>query len=244
VKYQNEQLRDALSAEYALGTLQGRARRRFERSLKDDPQLRRLVAQWQGRLAPLDALVEPTQPPARVWQAIQDRIQAGSRRQAFGAPRSFWASLGFWRGAAIASATVAVALAVWLAVIPPATHPREMMVVVMADDKSAPVMTVSWPSQQKDGPKLRIRVLGHAEMPPGTAWELWMVPGGEQKPVSLGLINTEPTQELVIPQKMMPVINTAWGLAMSVEPEGGSPTGLPTGPVIYKGQRIGLCAPA
>jgi anti-sigma factor RsiW len=121
VKYQNEQLRDALSAEYALGTLQGRARRRFERSLKDDPQLRRLVAQWQGRLAPLDALVEPTQPPARVWQAIQDRIQAGSRRQAFGAPRSFWASLGFWRGAAIASATVAVALAVWLAVIPPST---------------------------------------------------------------------------------------------------------------------------
>jgi anti-sigma-K factor RskA len=67
-----------------------------------------------------------------------------------------------------------------------------------------------------------------------------MVPGGEQKPVSLGLINTAPTQELAIPQELARVINTAWGLAMSVEPEGGSPTGLPTGPVIFKGQRIGL----
>jgi anti-sigma-K factor RskA len=240
VKYQSEQLRDALCAEYALGTLQGRARRRFERSLKDDPQLRQLVAEWQGRLAPLDALVEPVQPPARVWRAIQDRVQAGSRRRALGVPRGLLASLAFWRGAAIASATVAVVLAVSLAVITPATHPQERMVVVMADDKSAPAMTVSWPSQQKGNPKLRIRVLRHAEMPPGTAWELWMVPGGEQKPVSLGLINTAPTQELVIPQELAPVINTAWGLAMSVEPEGGSPTGLPTGPVIFKGQRIGL----
>lgn len=240
MKYQSEHVRDALAAEYALGTLQGRARRRFERSLKDDPRLRQLVAQWQGRLAPLDALIEPMQPPARVWRAIRDRIQAGSRRRALAGSRGFWANLGFWRGAALASAAVAVALAVTLAVITPATHRPDTMVVVMSDDKSTPALSVSWPTQQKGHPKLRIRVLGHAEMPTGTAWELWMIPGGDQKPVSLGLINTDPTQELVIPQKLAPVINSAWGLAMSVEPAGGSPTGLPTGPVIYKGQRIGL----
>jgi anti-sigma-K factor RskA len=240
VKYQSEQVRDALAAEYALGTLQGRARRRFERSLKDDPQLRQLVLQWQGRLAPLDALIEPVRPPARVWRAIRGRIEAGSGRRTLTGWGGFSASLGFWRGAAIASAAAAVALAVTLAVITPATHLRDTMVVVMSDDKSAPAMTVSWPTQQAGSPKLRIRVFGHPDMPAGTAWELWMLPGGDQKPVSLGLINTDPTQELVIPQKLAPVINSAWGLAMSVEPQGGSPTGLPTGPVIYKGQRIGL----
>ena len=35
-------------------------------------------------------------------------------------------------------------------------------------------------------------------------------------------------------------INSALALAMSVEPEGGSPTGLPTGPVIYQGPRLEL----
>ncbi len=230
MKYRNQQLRDALAAEYALGTLQGRARRRFERSLKDDPRLRELVAQWQGRLAPLDALVEPVQPRARVWRGIRDRVEPGARR------RGFWANSGFWRAAAMASAAAAVTLAVLLAVLTPARRTSETMVVVMAGADANPAMTVSWPTQQKGEPKLRIRVLGHPEMAPGTTWELWMLPGGEQKPVSLGLIGTDPTQELALPQTLAPKIDRAWGLAMSVEPSGGSPTGQPTGPVLYKGQ--------
>lgn len=236
MKYRNEQLRDAVAAEYALGTLQGPARRRFERSLKDDPRLRQSVAGWQRRLAPLDALVEPVDPPARVWRAIQARIELASRRRTLSPPRGFWASLRFWRGVAIVSTAAALALAVSLVLITPPTRTAETMVVVMSDDKSAPAMTVSWPMQRKGAANLRISVIGHPDMPAGTAWELWMLPGGDQKPISLGLIGTEPTQELVIPQKLAPVINGAWGLAMSVEPKGGSPTGLPTGPVIFKGQ--------
>lgn len=230
MKYRDQQMRDALAAEYALGTLQGRARRRFERSLKDDPRLRELVAQWQGRLAPLNALAEPVQPRARVWREIRERVEPGSRR------RGVWANLELWRAAAMASTVAAVALAVFLAVLSPTRRTPETMVVVMAGTDATPTMTVSWPMRQKDEPKLRIRVIGHPEMAAGTAWELWMLPGGDQKPVSLGLIGTEATQELAIPQALVPTINRAWGLAMSVEPSGGSPTGQPTGPVLYKGQ--------
>jgi anti-sigma-K factor RskA len=230
MKYHNQQLREALAAEYVLGVLQGRARRRFERSLKDDPSLRDLVAQWRNRLAPLDALGEPVPPPARVWHAIRDRIRLGSGR------RSLWASLGLWRTAALASTAAALALAVSLAVLVPGQHSRETMVVVMSGEDASPAMTVSWPMQSAGEPKLRIRVFGHPEMPAGTAWELWLLPGGDQKPVSLGLIGTEPMQELRIPRKFAPMIDRAWGLAMSAEPSGGSPTGLPTGPVLYKGQ--------
>ena len=240
VKYQSEPLRDALAAEYALGTLQGSARRRFERSLKDDPRLRRLVTDWQNRLAPLDALAEPVQPPARVWNAILDRIQLASGRRVSPASRGFWGSLTFWRGAAIVSALAAVVLAVSLTTITPTKQPPQMMVVVMSDQKSTPGMTVSWPMQPKGEPKLRIRVTGHETMTPDQAWELWMVPGGDQKPVSLGLINTDVEQELTVPRQLMPAMNQAWGLAMSVEPRGGSPTGLPTGPVMYKGQCVKL----
>ena len=107
--------------------------------------------------------------------------------------------------------------------------------MVMSGDQGTPAMTVSWPMESRGKPKLRIRVIGHADMPPGTSWELWMLPGADQKPVSLGLIGTAPTQELTIPAQLAPMINRATGLAMSQEPAGGSPTGLPTGPVLYKG---------
>lgn len=235
MKYANPQLRDALAAEYALGTLQGSARRRFERLLKSDPQLRQLVAGWQERLAPLDALAEPLHPPARVWRSIQQRIEVQSGRR--DDRQGFWASLGFWRGATVVSTLAAVVLAVSLVLIPPAKPPSvEQMVVVMMDEKATPAMTVSWPPRQKGLAKVRIHVVQHATMSPGTSWELWMLPGGEQKPVSLGLLNTDQTQELSIPSHLVPVMDAAAGLAMSVEPAGGSPTGLPTGPVIYSGQ--------
>jgi anti-sigma-K factor RskA len=230
VKYRNEQLREALASEYALGTLQGRARRRFERSLKDDPQLRALVNRWQDRLAPLDAVGQSVQPPARVWRGIQQRIQTGRNRS------GLWSSLPFWRTAGLAGLAGALTLAVLLTTLSPTRHGPETMVVVMSDAEAKPAMTVSWPMQHEGEPRLRIRVMGHPEMASGTTWELWLLPAGEQKPRSLGLIGTEPMQELSVPRSLAPMMGHACGLAMSVEPSGGSPTGHPTGPVLYKGE--------
>lgn len=231
MKYPSDELREALAAEYALGTLQGRARRRFEHTLKHDPALRRHVAAWQARLDPLNDAVAPVAPPARVWHAIQRRIHPRTARRGLGA---VWDSLGFWRGAAAASLAAAVILAAGLGSLSP--EPTSMMVAVMTDDAAQPRLTVSWDSDQRGDKRMRIRVLGHAEMAPDTAWELWMLPGGNRKPVSLGLITTHETQNLVLPRTVSTQVNAAWGLAMSVEPKGGSPTGLPTGPVLYKGQ--------
>jgi anti-sigma-K factor RskA len=229
MKYRNELVREALAAEYALGTLQGRTRRRFERSLKDDPALRRYVTSWRERLAPLDAAVAPVQPPARVWRAIQRRVTAAPRGWA-----ALWDSLGFWRGAAFAALAAALILTASLGVLQP--ERAELMVVVMSDERAEPKMTVSWETDGRGEKRMRIRVLGHAEMAPDTAWELWMLPGGTGKPLSLGLITTHETQSVVVPRELATTINAAWGLAMSVEPKGGSPTGLPTGPVLYQGQ--------
>jgi anti-sigma-K factor RskA len=233
VKYRDDRVRDALAAEYTLGTLQGLARRRFERSLKDDPQLRRAVALWLELLAPLNNLIEPVRPPARVWNNIRSRIALPGR--ALRADGGFWANLGFWRTATVASSAAALLLAVWVTALIPLTRHREMMVVVMSDDKATPALAVSWPARDQDPKRLRVRVMAHAQMIPTTAWELWMLPRDGGKPVSLGLINTSETQTVTVPSSMAEAVDAAWGLAVSVEPSGGSPTGLPTGPVLYKG---------
>ena len=126
--------------------------------------------------------------------------------------------------------------AAFLALAPP----RETMVVVMSDAASRPAITVSWREQQLGQKRLRVRVIGHQSMDAGTTWELWMIPPGGANPVSLGLIDTHETQTVVVPPELQSAINSALALAMSVEPEGGSPTGLPTGPVIYQGPRLEL----
>ena len=230
MKYLDVNLREALAAEFALGTLQGRARRRFERSLKEDPALRRLVTAWQERLVPLNDGIAPVQPPARVWRSIEQRIRKTSRRGA-----GIWDNLGFWRTASFAASAAVVLLAVILAVGIPTFKPHDTMVAVLSDDQSNPAITVSWQADPRGAERLRVRVMGHAEMAPDTAWELWMLPGGDQKPVSLGLITTHENQTVLLPRPLAVAINRASGLAMSVEPKGGSPTGVPTGPILYKG---------
>ena len=230
MKYPNDDLREALAAEYALGTLQGRARRRFERSLKEEPALRRLVVAWQERLTPLNEGIAPVQPPARVWRSIEQRIRKTSRRGA-----SIWDSLGFWRTASFVASAAVVLLAVILTTGTPTSKPHDTMVAVLSDEQSNPAITVSWQADPRGAERLRVRVMGHAEMAPDTAWELWMLPGGDQKPISLGLITTHENQTVVLPRPLAVKINQASGLAMSVEPKGGSPTGVPTGPILYKG---------
>jgi anti-sigma-K factor RskA len=235
MRFTDETLRDKLAAEYVLGTMSARARRRFEIHLRGNPQLRRAVAQWETRLSPLAAVLPAIEPPARVWQAIKTRLQIGRPAAA-----GFWESLSFWRVSSFASGLLALALIVFVAAPKPETPvDAGRMVVVMNDLATGkPAMTASWKPGQRGSRTLRIRVIGHAEMAPNTAWELWMLPGGDQKPVSLGLITTHETQVVKIPEALAARLDAAHGLAMSVEPAGGSPTGLPTGPVLYAGESI------
>ena len=235
MRFADRTLRDKLAAEYVLGTMSARARRRFEIHLRGNPQLRRAVSEWETRLSPLSDALPAIEPPARIWQAIKTRLQIGRPATA-----GFWESLSFWRVSSFASGLLALALIVFVAAPKPETTvDAGRMVVVMNDlATNRPAMTASWEPGQRGGRTLRIRVIGHAEMAPNTAWELWMLPGGDQKPVSLGLITTHETQVVKIPQALAVKLDAAQGLAMSVEPAGGSPTGLPTGPVLYAGECI------
>ena len=235
MRFADETLRDKLAAEYVLGTMSARARRRFEIHLRSNPQLRRAVSEWETRLSALTDALPAIEPPTRVWQGIKTRLHSGRPAAA-----GFRGSLSFWRVSSFATGLLALALIVMVALPRPETPPDAGRMVVVMNDLATqkPAMTASWEPGQGAGRTLRIRVIGHAEMAPNTAWELWMLPGGDQKPVSLGLITTHETQVVKIPQVLAVKLDAAQGLAMSVEPAGGSPTGLPSGPVLYAGDCV------
>jgi anti-sigma-K factor RskA len=224
-------LRDRLAREHVLGTLRGHARARFESLMRYDPDLRRLVGEWEARLAPLAAAAGEIEPPARVWRAISCRIVSAR------APTG----LAFWRGLAVMSTTFAIVLATFIGMKPPPELPMAS-VAVMSDDKGQPSMVVSWPPmKQMRDPHVRIKVLQqHPTMAAGTAWELWMLPRDQGQPVSMGLITTDVNQVMRVKADLARRLGAGevWGIAMSVEPAGGSPTGAPTGPVIFRGQCV------
>ena len=232
MKYENPQLRDKLAAEYVLGTLRGRARMRFQQLLERDVALRHAVTAWEARLTPLASAIPAVTPPARVWRAITARIAGGARRG------SFWTSLGWWRGIGIASTALLLVFAGYIASTPPSEPPISML-AVLSDQQARPAIVVSWPPQKSERNRyLRVKAQAHPEMPAHTSWELWMLPGGKQPPVSLGLMSADLTQTIPLNESASEMIGKVWGLAVSVEPKGGSPTGQPTGPVIFSGQCV------
>ena len=232
MKLHNDRLRHALASEYVLGTLSARVRARFQSLLHGDPAARRAVAEWETRLTPLAEALPEAAPPARVWRNIQLRLFEQGRSA------GLWTRIEFWRFATLAAGVAALAVGLLNVDLREPAVPSQMVTVMNDVTTNAPAMSVSWSADTPGGRALRIRVIGHAEMAADTAWELWMLPGGDKAPVSLGLISTHETQTLTVPEHLAPGLDQAWGLAMSVEPAGGSPTGLPTGPVLYKGQCV------
>jgi len=216
---------DALAAEYVLGTLRGRARQRFARLARSDRTLADAVHNWEERLLPLAEALPPVAPPARVWNAVLARIRgAGATRS------SIWSSLGLWRGLALASLAMVIALTT--ALLRPVTErPEGALVVVLAGSDARPALVAS---ADRLGRYLSVKPVARVDVAADRALQLWMLPEGGN-PRSLGLISATGVVRLALSAPAEDSLRAIPALAVSLEPAGGSPTGLPTGPVLYSG---------
>jgi len=226
--YARPELAEALAAEYVAGTRRGPARRRFEALLASHPGLQRAVRDWQARLMPLTVAVQPEAPPAHVWAKLERRLWPSDAK----APAPWWQRLALWRAVAGLATVAAVGFAVPLASPPPARAP--VLVVLQATEGQSAGSFVA--SVSADGRALVTRPIQPVSLAADRALELWSVPP-QGAPVSLGLIKADGTTVLAR-DKLPPALLTGGtaALAVSVEPPGGSPTGAPTGPVVYAGK--------
>lgn len=212
-----EDLPDRLAAEYVLGTLSGAARRRFDVLLPAHPALREAVANWEARLLPLALKAEPVQPAARVWAAIEDKL-------GWTAPaRAASTRLRFWQAFAAAATVAAVVLGTTLR---PAPTGAPMIVVLHATQGNQTLVAGLSPDRRQ----LSIQPLQKVALTPDRSLELWALKK-DGPPASLGLIAAD--KLTAVNQRALP--RDTKGLAVSLEPLGGSPTGAPTGPVLFVG---------
>jgi anti-sigma-K factor RskA len=228
---------DHLAAEYALGVLAAAERREAERRIAGEPAFAREVAFWEARLTPLADGVAPVAPPEHLWGAIEQKLGFGAHNRPSAAAEraSIWHKLAFWRGLAFSSLGLAAASLVGIAVLltrPPVQPP---LIATLAQQSGGPAFIASI-----DRDKRLITVIPAAfAQQAGRVPELWLIPPGGN-PRSLGLLNPAQPVALTLSSELLPHANPNSALAVSIEPPGGSPTGLPTGPVVAQGRLTAL----
>ncbi|MCG2594253.1 anti-sigma factor [Ramlibacter sp. XY19] len=247
---QNPELVDRLAAAYALGTLRGGARRRFEAMARQSPTLRVTARVWQERFMSMTELQKSEQPSPEVWKKIANVLAAEPRAVPAADPMAdlLRRARNLWRGAALVAGVAAVAaVTVSLGLRGElegkqatvaqlqsqlAAQPDVRYVAVLTDDKAAPAMLATFDPRRNT---LMLKRVGGYQEGPDKSLQLWAIPDGGA-PRSLGVLGEQPVLRMTAAEQVM---GASSALAITLEAKGGVPAGSPAaGPVLWKGAVI------
>jgi len=228
----NKEQRDLLAAEYVLGSLSSRARRRMERKLRHDPALVELVRLWEGLLSPLDATTAPVSPPESVWVGVNERINKLQRISSRQRARPFRRMVLWQTSFAVAFCALLVAGLMTFGLYQQQQNFSADYSFVLNDMAEAQPCWLVRADLGRAELEV-IRIMNSGPLPDDQEMELWLLPADGSAPISIGMVAERDEQMLAINDKFGLMNSKA--LAISLEPKGGSPTGQPTGPVVYVG---------
>ncbi len=229
---------DGLAAEYVLGTLSRDERQAVADRRAADKALDRAVAAWERRFGPLVETVSPVAPSPNLYNKIraqiglsQHVISLKAREQALARRANRWRNA--FAGATALAASLAGIMVYREAVIVPRQATQFVAVLDAGSDKPAFLLTVDT--------KTNMCVITAVNAPKQSdkTYQVWMVSDKMPKPKSLGMIN-EPGEMQTMPMQAGPEMDLFMNasFSVSVEPMGGSPTGVPTGPVLFTGKLV------
>ena len=230
---------DLAAAEYVIGTLDPDERAAFAARLATEPRAKASVVAWERRCSGLADGTPALDPPPQVWEKIERAlagktatmhpfkvIPGGLNAEA----STLRGSRDRWRIGALLSGAIAAALAVFVVDRTYRAPPEAATYIAAVNrggDKPALIVRVDLKTGQ-----VLVRTVA-AETPPGHSLELWYI-GTDKTPRSMGVIPAD-AQNVSLPTSER---SDAAIFAVTLEPPGGSKTGGPTGPVVYKGQLI------
>lgn len=230
-----------LAAEFVLGTLDARERESVARRRQHDPELDSLIRAWEERLAPLGDEVDAVAPDPKLLAAIERRIEAveagasgqteAARAEAENAQvATLRKRVRYWQwstGLATAASLVLAVVLVALFGREPAEQPF-VAVFQQNDQQPAFMLTVDLASQ-----RVHVRPVT-AEPLTGKSYQLWIKADSlGPTPRSVGVLDDDLTVAPDALNQYAPELLKSATFGISVEPEGGSPTGQPTGPAIH-----------
>lgn len=222
MNYLTDPVRNALASEYVLGTLQGPARIRFQRLLMQHSSMRHTLWRWEGHLNTLGGSLPPQPLPPQLWSKIEARLgftdRAAPPDNIVNFPER---TVRNWQWFASLSAAAAIIFAVLLFMPHSLQQGVAPQVAIVQSEKAQALWLIEVTEN-----RINVQATDKLQPQPDRDYELWIVAKDGRAPISLGLL---PKQgRLVLARAdIMDKIDIA-ALAVSLEPIGGSPNGLPT----------------
>lgn len=256
-------LLDRVAAAYALGTLRGGARRRFEAMARESVVVRAAALLWQERFASMTELQQLEAPSPNVWKRIENLLGATPAARAAREEDPMFQRLrrhlGWWRGAALAGVAVAAIAGLVGLRLNGAVQERESQ-LAQATQRGQQLASenTQLAAQLQARPEIQyVAVLAdeksnasvlvtfdprHNRLTLKRVGDIQEGPDRSlelwalppgQAPRSLGVLGADPVVRLTAAEAQ---VREVPALAISLEPRGGAPAGGgPTGPVLFKG---------
>ena len=236
----------AFAADYVMGLLDAADQAVAERRMTDDAGFAQAVNAWRERLADLDATADAVAPSPALWERIADSTKTnnvpglpGVRSAVRGA--TLWDNIRFWRmtGAAGTFAAIVFAILAFGALGTSKQLRRDL--VALAQSKPVYVAVLVNDATREAGAVVNAFANGRVELiplkpidvPAGRTLQVWTLWDRAVGPKSIGLTGQSKTLQLNLEELPETVADQLFEITL--EPEGGSPIGRPTGPILFKG---------
>lgn len=239
--------RDVLAGEYVLGLLDSEAAAEVAHALASDADLARRVTFWEEQLLPAVTALEPAAVDGAIWSRIERELSTrrhaleavrrsrGNRRSAL---RRAWASPAVWR---VATA-LATAAAVLLAILPipsglPTDSPTRYFAILQGREAGGGESGPGWLIRIAENGAVQSVPLADVRPATGQSLQLWTLWDQARGPISLGVL--PPGGAARLPRERLEAIGNGQLFEITLEPASGSPTGRPTGRVLFIGRARG-----
>jgi anti-sigma-K factor RskA len=225
---------------YVLGALNPEEMRAVRADAERDPALAADIVAWEQRLTPLVHLLPLMPVPDTLWQELETRLnRLSSGGQAIGQiyqpplrqrtrRRGERQAMEAWRAVAFGAMALAASLAIIM--LTRSQQPPPALAMIMPAQPGLG----GWLVSVKPDGEIHAVAQGALSHTLAQDFELWALADGSTTPVPLGLLPQ--TSSTVLRPHDLP--KHQFTLLVSLEPKGGSPTGLPTGPVLFSSQPI------
>lgn len=232
------------AAEYVLGLLPVEEAKRLRQEMVGDGALSADIALWEESFACIAENLRPVAPPDSVWQHIESTLNAvppnarektAIRVHPSVVQTSLWDNIAFWRsisfagiGTAVMASIVAFVLFWQSSALPTGQSP---LVAVLQARQGQAVFVATFDPQNRQIIVVPAQINHETERVP----ELWLVTR-DRRSISLGVIASESAQAVIIPPDLVDDTHAGAELLITLEPAGGAPGGVATGPTIAQGK--------
>lgn len=227
-RYQNPEVFEQLAIEYAVGSMQGRARKRFEALMDTHFYLRATVDAYENKFANLVELLPDAQPTDKVWNNIEAHIKATTPEEE---KTPWWKTSFFMQGFSI-TAMALVITAVMLFNPMSGNNPTTYSAVLESETKDVMAFT----KIQKSDMKLSIDIMKKVHVPSDMELTLWCHPKHGGMPMKMGTISKSGKTVIFISKEEWQELKNVGLLAVSMEKSDSKSVMKPTGKILLKGK--------